>query len=372
MSLNISDGTQLGSNYTVVDRLGQGIFADVFRVRHRYLGIQAMKVLRAEGDEEARAHGLREAFLLSQMSHPGIVRVFDAGMITTPLGERAYLTMELIEGGTLEDALESAPRGLQTPIAMRLGLEMACALGWAHSRGDGLIHRDIKPSNILMAIDDDGQPHARIADFGLCERVDRFTKFAEAKGTLLYLSPESLRGYETPASDVWSAGMLLYQMLTGTLPYPGRGLAAVTTATDARKVLTELQSLPVPPPSYFDSDIPPAVDELIAGILVRDEFARPADGNAMARKVGECMSRCGWSESPSEPIHTRHYGHGLDADDPVSTSGVFETAGAKIACFDSIITRLRDLVDLWPEIGDCIRGPVEDLEHRWSRFRRDP
>lgn len=285
----LTPGTVLRDTYTVVNHVGSGRFADAYLVRHRYMGLQVLKLLVDGLREEERITGLDEAFLLSRVSHPGIVRVFDANKIEPSLGGCPYITMEYVSGGTLEDHLAASPRGLELRDALEYGRQIASALGHAHQTGDGLIHRDVKPGNILLDPLPSEELAIRVADFGLACRANRFTQVAAAGGTVLYMSPESLRGYETPASDIFSAGIVLYEMLTGTLPYPGRAITEADGPEGLRRVLEKLQVAGLPAPSRFRSDIPSDVDAVVMRALHVDELFRYQSGVSLERALAACL-----------------------------------------------------------------------------------
>ena len=210
---DLQPGTELRQTYTVVELLGRGRFADAYLVRHRFMGMQVMKLLVDGERDEDRAEGLGEAFLLSKITHPGIVRVFDANRLEDEHGGHPYITMEHVSGGNLAELLAEHRAGLALDQALEFGRQIASSLGHAHDLPGGLVHRDVKPANILFEQVGGGDLAMRVADFGLATRVNRFTKVAASGGTLLYMSPESIAGYETPASDVFSAGLVLYDLM---------------------------------------------------------------------------------------------------------------------------------------------------------------
>ena len=163
----LAPGTELRNTYTVARLLGRGRFADAYLVRHRYMGMQVMKLL-VDGESDAdRAEGLSEAFLLSKITHPGIVRVFDANRLEPASGSYPYITMEHVSGGTMAELLADHPEGLALDGALEFGRQIAAALGHAHDLPGGLIHRDVKPANILLEPLNPGDYAIRIADFGL-------------------------------------------------------------------------------------------------------------------------------------------------------------------------------------------------------------
>ncbi len=178
--------------YTVERFLGEGAFAEVYRVKHRFLGRQAMKVFKrpVSSAEEVEAL-LSEAILLSRIGHPNIVRVFDANVVETPNGMRGFFTMENVAGGTLDSFLRSQGNQLSIETVVDLSRQICRGLSVAHSASPPIIHRDIKPQNILVGYEATGI-RARISDFGLAKQVNPLTLLASAAGTLAF-KPKFLR-----------------------------------------------------------------------------------------------------------------------------------------------------------------------------------
>jgi len=287
--IKLEPGTRIRDTYTVDRYVGSGRFADVYLVRHRYLGMQAMKLLVDAYDEEAGHEAFREAFVLSRITHPGIVRVFDANRTGLVDCDNPFITMEYVESGTLADLIDASAFGLRPIAALDLGLQMARALSIAHALPEPIVHRDIKPSNILVDSTDGGLV-ARVADFGLARAVDRFTDCVAAAGALLYTAPESLRGFETPASDVYSLGLVLHELLTGVLPFRKSSLRECKNDAEVRKTLAELLTRPITPPSVNDPSLGPDIDFLMASMLTNQLDERLQDAAAAATVIEACVA----------------------------------------------------------------------------------
>jgi serine/threonine protein kinase len=298
--IKLKPGTRIRDTYTVVRYVGSGRFADVYLVRHKYLGMQAMKLLVDAFDEEAGHEAFREAFVLSRITHPGIVRVFDANRTGLTDSDYPFITMEYVESGTLADMIDANTFGLRPVVALDLGLQMARALALAHAQPDPIVHRDIKPSNILVESSDRGLV-ARVADFGLAKAVDRFTDCVAAAGTLLYTAPESLKGFETPASDVFSLGLVLHELLTGVLPFRKSSLRECANDAEVRRTLAELHARPITPPSLNDPSLGPDIDFLMASMLANTLDERLQNAGVAATVIEACLasrqySGEGWEE----------------------------------------------------------------------------
>ena len=210
-------GEVVGDRYEILRALGTGGFSVVYHARDRLLGRDiALKILRSDRlDESTLIRFRREARVARDAVAPQLVRVHDIGRD----GDRTFLTLELVEGETLKDRLDRGP--LDVEEAVRLVREILRGLAVLHSRG--IVHRDIKPSNILLA----AGGAVKLADFGLARRIaddeTRATRASALVGTLEYLSPEQALGDEVgPASDLYSVGVVLFEVLTGELPLVAR------------------------------------------------------------------------------------------------------------------------------------------------------
>jgi serine/threonine-protein kinase len=217
----LEEGQIIRDTYEVERFLGQGAFAEVYRVKHRFLGRQAMKVFKRVGMRIEEIHDiLGEAILLSRIGHPNIIRVFDANVFESPGGTCGYFTMENIPGGSLDKFWRSFGSAF-VPVETTVDLvkQVCRGLAQAHQEKPPIIHRDIKPQNILVGYEPDGL-RARVSDFGLARKVNPLTLLATAAGTLQFKPPEAFVQHkgDSPAADVWAIGTTLYLLLTDRLP----------------------------------------------------------------------------------------------------------------------------------------------------------
>ena len=268
----------LGNRYELLELVGSGGMADVYKAHDKLLDrTVAVKALHAQfaSDAEFVARFQREAQGAAKMSHPNIVNIYDVGQEENC----HYIVMEYVSGQTLKDRLD-AEGHLSVPAALGIARQIAEALQHAHE--NGLVHCDIKPHNILVM--DDGR--VKVADFGIARAVSSVTSTYTGNivGSVHYFSPEQAKGsLITPKSDVYSLGVVLYEMLTGQLPFTGE--------TPVGIALKHLQEEPIPIAS-IDASIPPFVEVLVAGLMAKDPNQRP-DSAAVVRQIVQDESALG-------------------------------------------------------------------------------
>lgn len=219
----LEEGMNVRDTYEVERFLGEGAFAEVYRVNHKFLGRQAMKVFKQTHLDVAEVTKmLGEAILLSRIGHPNIVRVFDANTVETKQGTCGFFTMEYVPGGTLDKFWRSfGSKHVPVETCVDLMKQICRGLCVAHNAKPPIIHRDIKPQNILVGYEVDGL-RARLSDFGLAKEVNPLTLLATAAGTLAFKPPEAFKGTrhsDSPAADVFALGVTMYLLLTDELPF---------------------------------------------------------------------------------------------------------------------------------------------------------
>ena len=259
-------GKMLDNRYEILERIGTGGMAIVYKAKcHRLNRLVAIKILKSDlaQNEEFRRRFNAESQAVAQLSHPNIVSVYDVSRG----GDLEYLVMELIDGITLKQYMEKRGQ-LNWRESLHFITQIMRGLSHAHSRG--IIHRDIKPQNIMVLRDGS----VKVADFGIaCLADSAQTLTQEALGSVHYISPEQARGDRPDArSDIYSSGVVLYEMLTGRLPFEGESAVSVA--------IQHLSSIPLAP-REINPDIPEQLELICMKAMAPDLEHRYQSADAM-------------------------------------------------------------------------------------------
>lgn len=288
-------GRTLDDKYRLDDRIGTGGMGTVYRATHLLIDRPvAIKVLnpRFVEDEAAQARFRREARAAGRLQHGNAVAVTDFGSTSDGF---VYIVMELLEGRTLRDVLaREAP--LDTARAVSMLMQISAAVAAAHEAG--IIHRDLKPANIFIVQRKDAPPFVKVLDFGIAKLAadtidDDDPKTLTAVGVMIgtpkYMSPEQCDGGPlTPASDVYSLGIILYEMLTGTTPFTGTSPLAIALKHSVEE--------PRPPREWVVT-IPQAIEELVLNALEKKPEERPQNAAEFRRELYAVAERLGLEHS---------------------------------------------------------------------------
>ncbi len=261
-------GKLLDNRYEILERIGSGGMAVVYKARcHRLNRLVAIKILKSDlaQDAEFRRRFHDESQAVAMLSHPNIVAVYDV----SHSDDLDYIVMELIDGITLKQYMQKKGEPLNWREALHFITQIMKGLSHAHSRG--IIHRDIKPHNIMVLRDG----RVKVADFGIARLTSaaQNTLTQEALGSVHYISPEQARGsYIDARSDIYSAGVVLYEMLTGRLPYEGDSPISVA--------IQHINSIPLSP-REINPDIPEALEEITMKAMASNVDQRYVSADAM-------------------------------------------------------------------------------------------
>jgi eukaryotic-like serine/threonine-protein kinase len=327
----VAGNTLIDGRYRILRRIGSGGMADVYCAEDGHLGRQvAIKVLhrRFAQDQEFVERFRREAKSAAGLNHPNVVGVFDRGEHEGTY----YIAMEFLTGRTLKDIVTSeAP--LPQERVIDVGSQILEAAGFAHRHG--VIHRDFKPHNVIV----DEHGHAKVTDFGIARAgASEMTETGSIMGTAQYLSPEQAQGHAvTATSDIYSIGVMLYEMLAGRLPFEGDSAVAV-----ALKHLSE----PPPPISQWRPDVHPALEAVVMAALAKDPAHRWQSAEDLAAAL----------EAARAQIDAGHNG-GQDtaAFAPIAMPAGDATAATQVAAAPAAVVA-------------PVAEPHPDRERRWPWF----
>ncbi len=351
-------GHVLDGRYRIEATLGQGGIGVVYRAQHLRLGrAVAVKMLHpCYGNHgEIRARFEREAKTLSALAHPHIVAVSDCGRVDGML----YLVMELLEGQTLAELLDEGP--LDPDVAIDMAKDALRGLAFAHARG--VLHRDIKPGNVFLERGEDGKPRVKLFDFGLAklgepevadQRGGPLTRVGTVMGTPAYMSPEQGAAGATDArSDVYSMGIVLFEMLTGQRPFEEEGIAEMLRAHLVK---------PVPDPEALRPGLTlsPELRAVLARSLAKKRDARFADAGAMLEALEALPRPAAWIGK------ARPRDRSLAATTPKATQPrpARRTGGRLVAGAVSAATLAALVAWAGPDVGASTEGlvaPPDDL-----------
>ena len=263
--------------YRLLSELGRGAMGIVYKAHDTELDrVVAIKTIRMSSDsaelQESLARFRQEAKALGGLSHPHIITVYDLGHD----GDIAYMSMELLEGAELRQLI--AQSRMPVPLVVEIGLQLADALAFAHERG--VVHRDIKPANIMVV----GNNHAKLMDFGIARirASDVKTQTGLLLGSPKYMSPEQILGRHVDhRSDLFSLGVVMYEMLAGSTPFSG---------ADLTQLMYQIMNVVPTPPSRLNPSVPEVLDLIVAKAMEKQPGTRYRNAGELAADLRLCQA----------------------------------------------------------------------------------
>jgi eukaryotic-like serine/threonine-protein kinase len=283
--MSLADGTVLSGRYRILEHIGSGGMGDVYRAFDHALERDVAIKLLAERSDEITRRFLAEAQAMARLSHPNIVAVFDVGID----GAASYIVMQYVKGATIRDIDRNAHT---IRDAVNIVMDVLEALRYAHARD--VVHRDVKPGNVIIG--EDGAVY--VTDFGLARRmsdVGNMSQSSEIVGTIAYLPPERFMGKTGDrTSDLYSVGVLLYELVTGQLPFAQSSEDLVST------MIAHVNEVPKPA-RLLNPAVPAELERIIARMLESEPKRRFADAGAVIVALQSALdggnAQTGWSSA---------------------------------------------------------------------------
>lgn len=290
-------GTVVNGKFEILSLIAQGGMSRVYRASQLPLERPvALKVVRTHPDDDTDSQFsrrfLQEASILAKLPHPNIVTLYDYGKIEGATPEQYFIAMEYLDGGTL--AARLAAQGPLPPVqALAMARQVVLALRDAHAHG--IVHRDLKPSNILMAIDTDGNDLVKVVDFGIGKMMNKsldgrdITVDGAFVGTPKYMAPEQFEGIAYPSSDLHALGTVLFEALTGKLPFDTSTMTELLIAKSRPSVVQVQDAAP-------NVEVSPRLESLVNRLLAVNTEERPTMNELLVELAG-CEDELGVSKT---------------------------------------------------------------------------
>jgi serine/threonine protein kinase len=274
---------EIESKYEILEKMGEGGMGAVYKVRHRYLDdIQVIKLIAAKfrADDELKERFLREAKTAKQLRHPNIAEVIDFNITADGT---AYIVMEYIEGIDLRELLSRNGGPLEFHQLIPIAEQALSALGFLHSKR--FVHRDVSPDNVMLSTDENGNPRAKLIDLGITKSVEstsNLTMVGKFIGKVHYASPEQFGGTIDSRSDLYSFGVMLYELLTGSKPIGGSDYLSIIAGHTSK-----------PPRPFAESDprgrVPERVRRVVMKALAKERNERWQTADDFSRALRGCI-----------------------------------------------------------------------------------
>jgi len=269
----LSKGEIINETYEVQTFIGEGSFGQVYRVKHKFLGVQVIKVLKEEISESIDFEEIsKEAKVLSKLTDPHIVRVFDSNTFIKNGKEYFFISMGFVSGESLYKLL-LRKKQLTVKESLNFQIDILSGLHTAHSQKPPIIHRDISPDNILISYESE-KPLALLSDFGLACTFNKLSHLPNAAGKYIYFAPECFWDIYLPASDVFSAGIVFYKMLSGVYPWKYNFDKFSENHEQIKTMILSARKREIKPPSRFN-DCDDRLDKIVCKSLsleIKDRY----------------------------------------------------------------------------------------------------
>ena len=265
----LARGYVIDGTYEVLFYIGEGAFGEVYRVQHKYLGVQVFKLFKEDFEKVVNIEEISlEARMLSKVTHPNVVRVFECNSFQLDVKTRHFITMGFVSGETFTQLL-ARRINLPRAEAVNIIIDVLEGLSYVHSMTPPIIHRDINPDNILLSYEG-ATPRGLLSDFGLAQPLDADQHLLGAAGRYPYMAPECFWGTYILSSDVFSAGVTLYRAITGIYPWQ---YEIEWEDTDPEDIVTEISRARKQTPrtaSFHLEDDDESLDEILFKAIERD------------------------------------------------------------------------------------------------------
>lgn len=267
----ISNGKILKNIYTVDCIIGQGNFGEVYRVKHKFLGYQALKIIKHNKNQNNFTNFINESKNLLNVNHENIVRLFDANYLKYDRKKYFFLSMEFISGEDLFSHLNRKV-SIEIDLALKFQKEICQGLEHMHNLKNPIIHRDLKPQNILIDFNTNTLS-VKISDFGVSAMLKKNFKIATSEGTLVYMSNETLNGIADISNDIFSSGIIFYEMLTGKHPW-NYNFKNVSDEEELKtQIILSRKNKPINP-SFYNKKICIKLEKIILKSISNDKTQR--------------------------------------------------------------------------------------------------
>jgi|TARA_B100001971_G_scaffold207653_1_gene228144 serine/threonine-protein kinase len=267
----LSKGELINNTYEVNFFIGQGAFGEVYRVKHKFFDeFQVMKVFKNKYVEKTDLNEvINEGRILTRLAHPNVVKVFEINTFNKNEKDHYFITMSFVAGESLSQLVNRKIQ-LDVPVATSIIVDVLKGLTSAHKNNPTIIHRDINPDNILLSYDNH-KPVGILGDFGIAKLLDQVRKLSGAGGRYIYFAPECFMDIYLPASDVFSAGVVLYKILTGVHPWEyDFDHYTLDDNEEVTKMINLGRKESPKPPSFFNEDIDEQLEKVVMKSLEND------------------------------------------------------------------------------------------------------